>query len=106
MKLALITASLLIGNGAFAETATYDLKGLHCGGCKASIEASVCKEMADKLSSCSVEQVNQKKQTGKLTLITKEGVKLDDAQVTALVSKAGEYTATRTTAAAAPAPKK
>lgn len=94
MKLALIAASLFIGSLASAETATYDLKGLHCGGCKAAIEGSVCKGMKD-VTSCSVETVDQKKQTGKLVITTKDGQTVNDTQVLELVSKAGEYKATR-----------
>ena len=95
MKSALIMTSLFFSSLAMAETATYNISGMHCGGCKAAIEGSVCKGLADTATTCTVEQIDEKKQTGKLTLITKDGVAVDDAKVMALMSKAGEYKAVR-----------
>lgn len=96
MKSVIFIASFFATSLAMAETATYNLTGLHCGGCKAAIEGSVCKEMKD-ASSCSVEVTNKKKQTGKLVITTKDGTTIEDAKIIDLVSKAGEYKAVRAT---------
>jgi copper chaperone CopZ len=83
-----------------AETATYKVSGMHCGGCKTAIQDSVCKKMPD-LASCSVELIDTKKQTGKIVLVSKDGTAIDDKKVSELVTAVGEYKATRTSEKAA-----
>jgi len=71
-----------------ASTGTFELSGLHCDGCKKMIEKKVC-AMPD-LETCSVELLDAEKQTGRITLKTKEGVAIDPAKVTELVKAAGK----------------
>ena len=95
MKLALILGSLLAATTAFADTATYKVKGMHCGNCKDAVESSVCKKM-EGLASCKVELTDPKNEIGTVTLVTTPGVTINDAKVADLVSAVGKYEATRT----------
>ena len=84
MKLSTIAAFLitLASLSSHAETANYDVEGMHCGSCAAMIKEKLCK--MDGLEKCDVS-------SGKITLISKDGIKLDTKKVQDLVSQAGEY---------------
>ena len=77
MFLSLITALLI--QPAQADTRTYDIKGMHCGGCVSMIKDQVCKLPG--VESCDV----------KMNKVTLKGGGLDDNAVKAAVAKAGDY---------------
>lgn len=81
---------LLFSSFAMADTATYQVKGMHCGSCAKSIETSVCK--MEGVKSCKAEVTDTKNQIGKLTVITEDGKPIDPSKVAELVSAAGSYT--------------
>ncbi len=84
------TATLLLaGLSAMAETATYKVKGMHCGACAKSIEETVCK--MEGVTECKAKLTNAKKQQGELVLTTAEGTAIDFKKVEELVSQAGDY---------------
>jgi copper chaperone CopZ len=89
MKFFLLTATLLAALFAQAETVTYQLKGVHCGGCTSAIESKVCK--IEGLTGCKVEVLDGKKKLGQMTLTTADGTPIDLAQVEKALSEAGEY---------------
>jgi copper chaperone CopZ len=63
------------------------VKGMHCGGCKASIEAKVCNMPS--IASCKVEVTNMKKQTGKVTVTTVDGKAFDTETLKKAIADAG-----------------
>ena len=86
----LVLVSLLLGSlMANAETATLQVKGMHCGGCKAAIEAKVCK--LDGLVACKVESLDMKKQRGQIILTSADGTTLDLTKIEAALAEAGDY---------------
>lgn len=93
---AAVLSLLFISSLAFAETATYTVEGMHCGGCKKMISAKVCDDPAlkDKVESCKVSMLDEKKQTGQIVIVTKKDSKVDltavKATVHAGVKAAGE----------------
>jgi hypothetical protein len=91
MKSLLISITLL-SSLAFAETATINIEGMHCSGCKAMIEDKVCKDATTNkdFSSCSVKLVDEDKQTGQVTIVTKEGMKVNIDAVKAGIKAAGD----------------
>jgi hypothetical protein len=91
MKSFLISITLL-SSLAFAETATINIEGMHCSGCKAMIEDKVCKDTTTNkdFSSCSVKLVDEDKQTGQVTIVTKEGMKVNIDAVKAGIKAAGD----------------
>jgi hypothetical protein len=91
VKSLLISISLL-SSLAFAETATIGVEGMHCSGCKAMIEDKVCKDAATNkdFSSCSVKLVDEEKQTGQITIVTKEGTKVNVEAIKAGIKAAGD----------------
>ncbi|MEQ1723785.1 MAG: hypothetical protein ABL930_11455 [Pseudobdellovibrio sp.] len=91
MKSLLISISLL-SSLAFAETATINIEGMHCSGCKAMVDAKVCKDAATNkdFASCEVKLVDEEKQTGQVTIVTKEGMKVNIETVTAGIKAAGD----------------
>ena len=98
----LIFVSLVFGSLIVsAETTTLQVQGMHCGGCKAAIEAKVCK--IDGLKTCNVELVDKKKQIGKLVLTSADGTTLDLAKIEAALTEAGDYKLAQPAAGAAAA---
>lgn len=95
MKKVIFLTSILFSFSAFAETAVYNISKMHCGGCKASIEAKVCKALEGKTTTCEAKLVDKKKQTGTLTITTKEGVAINDTEIMGWIAEAGEYPAVR-----------
>lgn len=97
MKLLVLSFSLL-ASLAFAETATVDVSGMHCSGCKHEIRSKVCESADAKANyeSCSVEFTNQKQQKGQIKIVTKPEAKIDLAGIQAGVKAAGsEYKITK-----------
>lgn len=78
----LIAGILFFASAAFAESATYNVEGMHCGSCVKAIKAQVCK--MDGLESCDVSM-------GKVIVAPKSGVTISQDQIQAAISKAGEY---------------
>lgn len=85
MKLKMIALGLVLplfsASYSFAETAQFEVKGMHCGSCAKMIEAKVCK--IEGLSKCEVKM-------GSISMISKAGVSIDPKKVQALVTEAGE----------------
>ncbi|MGZ3770342.1 MAG: heavy-metal-associated domain-containing protein [Bdellovibrio sp.] len=88
MKKAFILISLFLSQTVFAETVTYNVQGMHCGSCAKMIKAEVCK--MDGLEKCDVTM-------GKVVISPKTGVTINQDQIQAAISKAGEYKITGST---------
>ncbi len=86
----LISLFVLMGSlSALAGGANYnvEISGMTCGGCVSAIKSKLCK--MDGVAECKVE-------VGKATLVSKDGIKLDENKIKELVSQAGsEYKATK-----------
>ncbi len=82
----------LLSTFAFADTATVDVSGMHCAGCKHEIKEKVCDAAAvkDMYESCKVELTDKKKQSGTITIVAKKDAKIDLAVVKAGVKAAGD----------------
>lgn len=81
----LALSALFISSAALAESTTYNVEGMHCGGCAKMIQAKVC--TMDGLDKCEVT-------LGKVVISPKAGVTVTQEQVQAAVSKAGDYKVT------------
>ncbi len=87
----LMIAITLVSAIAVAETGTFTVKGMHCSGCKDSVTKKVCEGEAGKdVESCTVNITNAKKEMGEVVIVTKPGVKINEAAVTAGVKAAGD----------------
>lgn len=73
---------------AFAESKTFQLKGVHCESCTAAVEKDVCKVQAFKV--CKAEVTDQAKELGKLHLETKSGT-IETAKIKKILD-ASNYT--------------
>jgi copper chaperone CopZ len=93
MRIFVAICALALSISAFAETATFKVKGMHCGACAKSIEEKVCK--MEGLTSCSAKLTNAKKQQGELTVSTADGQAIDAGAISKLVGEAGDYTIVR-----------
>ncbi len=104
MKSILITLTLsFISNLAFAESTpsataatpktTLHVSGMHCGGCEKIIQKSFCEsdEVKAISNSCNTKLVDEKAQTGEISLELKAGQKIDMNSLQTIISKAGEY---------------
>jgi copper chaperone CopZ len=89
MKFTLALSALVLSFSALAETATYNVSGMHCGGCAKMIEDGVCKKM-EGVKTCKGEVIDADKKIGKVTIETNDGVKIDQGKVSELLAKAGE----------------
>lgn len=85
MKKAFLLIGLLFGSVALAKTTTYNVEGMHCGSCAKSIQTQVC--AMEGLEKCEVT-------VGKVVITPKAGVTISDSQVSAAITKAGEYKVT------------
>lgn len=81
----IIATGLFFSSLAFAETTTYDVKGMHCGACAKMIQSKVC--ALEGVQKCEVSM-------GKVVIEPKAGVKISQDQVQSKMSEAGEYTIT------------
>ena len=95
MKLVALTAALsflFISSMAFSETATFAIEGMHCSSCKKMISAKVCDDAAlkEKIESCKVSILDEKKQTGQIVIVSKKDSKVDLTAVKAGVKAAGD----------------
>jgi copper chaperone CopZ len=89
MKSFILISSLILSSLAFADTATYEVKGMHCGGCKAEVEGLVCK--MEGVKSCKAELTDKKKQMGKITIITEDGKPVDSTKVEEMIASSGDF---------------
>jgi len=73
----------LIFNLAFADSKTFQIKGMDCGGCVKIIDSAVCKdkEMKTWFTACSSKILNAKNQIGELRLETLPVVQLDEKKL-------------------------
>ena len=90
MKKLIPALILTLALPALAETATFKVTGMHCGSCEQSVEAAVCKKM-EGVTACKAKIINEKKETGELTITTAEGTTLDAKKVEELISASGEF---------------
>lgn len=91
----ILIAMTLASAVAVAETGTFTVKGMHCGGCKASVTKKVCEgEAAKDAESCTVNLTDAKKEIGEVVIVTKPGVKINEEAVSAGVKAAGDYSVT------------
>ena len=104
MRSLVALTAILFSFSALAETATFNVKGMHCGACAKSIEEKVCAMPG--VTSCSAKLTNAKKKQGELNITTADGTAIDAAQISKLVSEAGDYTVVRGGAPASRAKKK
>lgn len=83
----------LISSMALAETATITVNGMHCSGCKEMVKAKVCEDATVKANaeSCEVKLVDESKEIGQVTIVSKPETKVDVAAVEAGIKAAGEY---------------
>ncbi|MBY0554753.1 hypothetical protein K2P97_09505 [bacterium] len=82
----------LISSMALAETATITVNGMHCSGCKEMVKAKVCGDETIKANaeSCEVKLVDESKEIGQVTIVSKPETKVDVAAVEAGIKAAGE----------------
>lgn len=87
-----ILALSLISSFALAETATITVEGMHCSGCKQMVNKNVCENAAVKSNSesCEVKLVDEDKQIGEVTIVSKKDAKVDIEAVKAGVKAAGD----------------
>jgi copper chaperone CopZ len=80
--------TIFSANLALAETGTFQIEGMTCGGCVKMIKSAVCDKMkADtttNIESCDVK-------IGSMTITTKSGQTLDIKKVQDLVNGTGSY---------------
>jgi len=89
MRFLLAISALVFSLSSSAETKTFNVKGMHCGGCAKMVEEGVCNKM-EGLTSCKGEVVDADKKIGKVTISTPEGTPIDSDKVSELLAKAGE----------------
>jgi copper chaperone CopZ len=85
------TMLVFLTAGAMAETATFKVEGMHCGGCKKMVTKAVCndKAIAATLDMCEV-SVDSKKKIGQVSVISKPESKLDMKAIETAIQSAGE----------------
>ncbi len=90
MKLSIIILTFLSAI-AQAETATFKVEGMHCGGCKKMVTKAVCddKKIGEKLSKCEV-SVDMKKQIGTVIVEGKNNAAVDTKEIEKAIQSAGE----------------
>lgn len=93
MRIFLALSALVFSFSALADTATFKVKGMHCGACAKSIEEKVCK--MEGVTSCSAKLTNAKKKQGELSITTADGQAIDPDAISKLVGEAGDYTVVR-----------
>lgn len=83
MKNLIALSTLMFSLTAFAQAPViYKVEGMTCGNCVKAIKSQVCK-LAD-IAQCEVS-------VGEVKLTPKPGQTIDQAQIQAAMSKAGEY---------------
>ncbi|MES3037975.1 MAG: heavy metal-associated domain-containing protein [Bdellovibrionota bacterium] len=75
-----------------AGKVTYEVKGMHCEACEASIKEKVC--ALPNLQSCEVRTTDSNKKIGEVVIVPKEGTKLKDSDVKKAVKSAGGFKVT------------
>jgi periplasmic mercuric ion binding protein len=90
-KYAVAFTTLALSISALAETATFTVEGMHCGGCKKMITKAVCSDskISATLSECKV-TLDEKTKTGTVILKSKETAKIDAAAIETAITSAGE----------------
>ncbi|QDK37190.1 heavy-metal-associated domain-containing protein [Bdellovibrio sp. NC01] len=82
MNKAILIISLLFTSAAFADTTTYEVEGMHCGGCAKMIQSKVCG--MDGMEKCEVTM-------GKIVVATKPGITISQEKIQEAMAKAGDY---------------
>lgn len=77
---------------ATAETGTFTVEGMHCSGCRKTIEAKVCGDANIKATAekCEVKLTDEKKQIGEIMIVTKAENKIDVETVKKQLTAAGD----------------
>lgn len=88
MKTLTTMSILFVAALAQAETTTYKVTGMHCGGCVKMIKSEVCALQG--LEKCEVSM-------GKVIISSKAGITFTQEQIQSAISKAGEYKITGST---------
>ncbi len=91
MKSFIVFITMALSITALAETATFTVEGMHCGGCKKMVTKAVCNDtkISATLSECKV-TVDEKTQIGTVILKSKDTSKIDTALVETAITSAGE----------------
>ena len=91
MKIFFAIVTMALSITSFAETATFTVEGMHCGGCKKMVTKAVCNDtkISATLSDCKV-TLDEKTKTGTVILKSKDSVKIDTAMIETKIHAAGE----------------
>ncbi len=91
MKSFIVFIAMALSITAAAETATFTVEGMHCGGCKKMVTKAVCNDtkISAMLSECKV-TVDEKTKIGTVILKSKETSKIDTAAIETAITSAGE----------------
>ena len=91
MKSMIVMLVTLLSITAAAETATFTVTGMHCGGCEKMVSKAVCddKKISTTVSDCKV-TVDEKTKIGTVILKSKDAVKIDVAFVEKTILGTGE----------------
>lgn len=81
MKSIILALTMVISASVFAETQTFEVKGMSCSNCVKKVVSKVCANGT--FAKCDV-------QVGQITVETKPGQKIDVAQLKKDVSSAGD----------------
>jgi copper chaperone CopZ len=87
----IVMLTTLLSISVTAETATFTVTGMDCGGCKKIVTKALCddKIISATLSKCEV-SVDEKTKTGTVILKSKDSVKIDAAMIESKIHASGE----------------
>ena len=87
-----IIATLTLTTAFADSTTTLTVEGMHCSGCKDMVKSKVCgnEEIAKNAASCDVKLVDEKKQIGEVTIVSKPETSVDVELVKKQVTSAGD----------------
>ncbi len=91
MKILFAIITMALSITGFAETATFTITGMHCGGCRKIITKAVCgnAKISATLSDCKV-TLDEETKIGTAILKSKDSVVIDTAAVETAITSAGE----------------
>jgi copper chaperone CopZ len=87
MRMLGILIGMMITLQATAETKILKVEKMHCEDCVAQVKAKLCVEAT--YSTCEVKILDEKKELGQVTLVTKGKDKVDLAKVTKIIEDEG-----------------
>ncbi len=91
MKIFFAIVTMALSITSFAETATFTVEGMHCGGCKKMVTKAVCNDtkISATLSDCKL-TLDEKTKIGTVILKSKDSVVIDTVAVETAIKSAGE----------------